>query len=183
LGALPASSVFLAMASKGLPVESIATELNTKLNQLLPIGYFCCAVLLELSADQRTLNVWNSGLPPVLVKRRDKAGYERIISHSLPLGVITGEAFDTPAQRVELRPGDLVYAYTDGLTEAANRDGEMWGTERLENFLERPDLPFPRLPALIEEVLQHIDRAPTSDDISIVEVEAGSVAAERADAA
>jgi len=183
LGALPASSVFLAMASKGLPLESIATELNTKLNQLLPVGYFCCAVLFELSADHRSLQVWNGGMPPVLVRRGGQTGYQRISSHSLPLGVATGEAFDAPTHRVELHPGDLVYAYTDGLTEAENRNGEMWGAERLESFLERPDLPIPRLPALIEEVLRHVDQAPTSDDISVVEVEASQVTAERADAA
>ena len=51
LGALPASSVFLAMAHKGLSVEGIAAELNRKLYQLLPIGYFCCAVVVELAAE------------------------------------------------------------------------------------------------------------------------------------
>lgn len=183
LGALPASSVFLAMAAKGMPVESIAVELNNKLNQLLPVGYFCCAVLFELSADRRTLHVWNSGLPPVLIKRRGQADYERISSHSLPLGVIEGEVFETPARQLELRPGDLVYAYTDGLIEAENGAGESWGTERLEGFLDRADLPSPRLPALIEEVLRHVNQAPTSDDISIVELEAGAAVAKRADAA
>jgi len=183
LGALPASSIFLAMAGKGLPLSLIAEELNNKLNQLLPVGYFCCAVLLELSADHRALQIWNSGLPPVLVNRRDKVGYERIDSHGLPLGVAVGEAFDTRPRQVELHPGDLVYAYTDGLTEAENRNGEMWGSERLEHFLGRPDLPSPRLPALIEAVLEYVDQAPVSDDISVVELEAGQTGAERADAA
>jgi len=165
-------------------VDLIASELNTKLNDLLPVGYFCCAVLLELSADHRRLRIWNSGLPPVLVKRRGGKGYERINSHSLPLGVAVGEAFDTRAQERELHPGDLVYAYTDGLTEAENIDGEMWGIERLEHFLERTDLQTPRLPALIDAVLEHVARAPASDDISVVEIEAGAKsAAERADAA
>ena len=109
--------------------------------------------------------------------------YERIASHGLPLGVVVGEAFDSGSHRVELHPGDMVYAYTDGLTEAENRDGEMWGTGRLEQFLGRCDLPTPRLPALIDAVLQHVDQAPASDDISIVELEAGAAAAQRADAA
>lgn len=184
LGALPASSIFLAMAAKGLPQDLIASELNTKLNDLLPVGYFCCAVLLELSADHRRLRIWNSGLPPVLIKRRGGAGYERISSHSLPLGVAVGEAFDTRAQEIELHPGDLVYAYTDGLTEAENIDGEMWGTERLEHFLERTDLPTPKLPALIDAILEYVDQAPASDDISVVEIQAGANSAEeRADAA
>ena len=183
LGALPASSIFLAMAAKGLAVDAIATELNTKLNQLLPVGYFCCAVLLELSADRQRLRVWNSGLPPVLVKRRQRAGYQRISSHGLPLGVAVGEAFNSWSQEIELQAGDQVYAYTDGLTEAENTKGERWGTERLEHFLERPDLPTPRLPALIDAVLEYVAQAPTSDDISVVEVETGTTAVERADAA
>lgn len=183
LGALPASSVFLAMAAKGLPLNAIAVELNRKLNQLLPVGYFCCAVLLELSADHRTLSIWNSGLPPVLIKRRGQADYERISSHSLPLGVVVDGAFDTGAQQVSLQEGDLVYAYTDGLTEAENTEGEMWGIRRLEHFLERPDLPIPRLPALIDAVLEHVNQAPPSDDISIVEIEASPAADARADAA
>ena len=183
LGALPASSIFLAMAAKGLPVDLIAAELNTKLNQLLPVGYFCCAALIELSEDHRTLQVWNSGLPPVLIKRRGQPGYERIGSHGLPLGVTVCDAFDSQPVSIELSAGDLVYAYTDGLTEAENPAGEMWGIERLEQFLGRPDLPAPRLPALIDAILEHVAQAPASDDISIVELEASVTAAERADAA
>lgn len=183
LGALPASSVFLAMAAKGLPVETIALELNRKLRELLPVGYFCCAVLLELSADRRTAHVWNAGLPPVLIRRRGRADYQRIASHSLPLGVVDGSDFQSEAHRIHLDSGDLLYAYSDGLTEAENIDGEMWGSARLERFLERDDLPTPRLPMLIETVLEHVDRAPASDDISVVEIEATPLADAAADAA
>ena len=183
LGALPASSVFLAMAGKGLSVDVIARELNNKLRQLLPVGYFCCAVLVELSADRRNLHVWNGGLPPVLIKRRGQPGYEKIASHSLPLGVVGNDEFEAAAQRRHLHPGDLLYAYTDGLTEAENFDGEMWGTARLETFLQRQDLPTPRLPSLIDAVLEHVNLAPPSDDISVVEIEATPIAASRADAA
>ena len=183
LGALPASSVFLAMAGKGLPVDVIARELNNKLRQLLPIGYFCCAVLLELSADRRSIHVWNGGLPPVLIKRRSQPGYEKIASHSLPLGVVGNDEFESTAKRHHLHAGDLLYAYSDGLTEAENFDGEMWGIDRLEAFLQRPDLPTPRLPSLIDTVLEHVNLAPPSDDISVVEIEATPKVASRADAA
>ncbi len=172
LGALPASSVFLAMASKGLPLDAIATELNAKLHQLLPVGYFCCGVLLELTADHRTLHVWNGGLPDVLIRRGNKDGYERIASHGLPLGVSGADQFDASTVTIHLQAGDLVYAYTDGLTEAVDKNGEMWGGQRLEEFLAQPDLEAPKLPALIDAVLQHVDLAPPTDDISVVEIEA-----------
>ena len=90
------------------------------------------------------------------------------------------ELFDgVPAEVRMDRPLDL----PDGLTEAENFDGEMWGTARLETFLQRRDLPTPRLPSLIDAVLEHVNLAPPSDDISVVEIEATPIAASRADAA
>ena len=172
LGALPASSVFLAMAAKGLPVDVIAGELNRKLHQLLPVGYFCCAVLLELSANRRRVSIWNGGLPPVLLRRQGATDYEKVPSHSVPLAVLGGDEFEAHAEVRDLHPGDLLYAYTDGLTEAENLDGEMWGNARLEAFLLRDDISAPKLPALIDAVLEHVNLAPASDDISIVELEA-----------
>ena len=172
LGALPASSVFLAMVAKGLPVDMIATELNRKLFHLLPVGYFCCAVLIELSADRSRASIWNGGLPPLLLRRSGAAGYEKIPSQSVPLGVLDADEFATEAHSRDLRPGDVLYAYTDGLTEAENVDGEMWGFDRLEQLLLRDDIGSPKLPTLIDAVLEHVNLAPASDDISVVELEA-----------
>ena len=183
LGALPTSSIFLAMASKGLSVEAIAAELNIRLNELLPIGYFCCAAVFELSADRHSVHVWNGGLPPVLIRRKNIDSYDRIESRSLPLGVAGEREFDPTATRCVLQPGDLLYAYTDGLTEAENTEGEQWGSQRLEAFLQRDDLDTPRLPALIDAVLEHVNQAPASDDISVIEIAATPTESKEADAA
>ena len=183
LGALPASSVFLAMAAKGLPVETIAIELNRKLHELLPVGYFCCAVMFEVAPDRRSLHVWNGGLPPVLIRRAGTADHDQVESHSVPLGVLASDQFDTAAQCVSLRHGDLVYAHSDGLTEAENLDGEIWGAARLHAFLGRDDLTAPKLPALIETVLEHVNLAPPSDDISVVELVVDEAVEREADAA
>lgn len=182
LGALPASWVFQAMASKGLGVDAIARELNRKLGELLPIGYFCCAVIIRLSPDRRHADVWNGGLPPVLIKRHGRPDDDSIESHSLPLGIVDDDDFATDPRQVVLHAGDVIYAYTDGLTEAEDIDGVMWGSARLLDFLGRPDLDTPKLPRLIEAVLEHVNLAPTSDDISVVEIESlpGTPSAARA---
>jgi serine phosphatase RsbU (regulator of sigma subunit) len=169
---LPASSVFLAMSAKGLTVDVIARELNAKLRQLLPVGYFCCAALIQLSADRTRVGVWNGGLPPILINRANREGHDQFASHSLPLGVVDDDQFEAASATLTLHPGDVLYAYSDGLTEAENIDGEMWGRERLHGFVMQEDLSVPRLPALIDALLEHVNLAPPSDDISVVEIEA-----------
>jgi serine phosphatase RsbU (regulator of sigma subunit) len=140
-------------------------------------------VLIELSKDRRQVHVWNGGLPPIVIRRSQLGTSEQLRSHSLPLGVVDADVFDPTVHQFDLQPGDLLYAYSDGLTEAENIDGEMLGSARVEEFLLRDDLPTPRLPSLIEAVLEHVDRAPASDDISVLEIEASPALAEEATAA
>lgn len=119
----------------------------------------------------------------MLIRRRDGSTFERIASHSAPLGVVDEAEFDHRAHSRELGTGDLLYAYTDGLTEAENIDGERWGTRRPEGFLLRDDLSTPKLPVLIDAVLEHVNLAPASDDISVVQIETMPARLNEADAA
>ncbi len=171
MGAVPASAVFRAMAGKGLPLPRIAAELNRKLYELLPTGYFCCAVLIQISADRGHACIHNAGLPPVLVASRDGRLKRRIESAHLPLGVVADNGADGAiATRVSLDPGDCVYAYSDGLTEAESPNGAMWGQAPLERLLETPlGKESGRLEVLREQVLGFIGAAPPSDDIAVVE--------------
>ena len=172
LGAVPASTVFQAMVDKGLPVEIIARELNRKLYTLLPTGYFCCAALIDLSADRKSLEIWNGGLPPVAIRRGSNGEIIQLPGQNLPLGVVDDASFLDQCSDLILQEGDTVYVYSDGLTEAENVDGQMWGLDRFLAFLERQDLDDPRLEALKEEIMAFTHKAPASDDISIIEIEA-----------
>ncbi len=185
MGAVPASSVFLAMAGKGLPLASIAAELNRKLHSLLPTGYFCCAVLLRISADRRHAHIHNAGLPPVLVATREGVLKHSVESEFLPLGVVAEEPSGKDGETlcVTLAPGDCVYAYSDGLTEAEESGGAMWGQQRMESLIQSPlTKDTGRLEQLRTQVLQFIGEAPPSDDIAVVEYCVARVA-RRADAA
>lgn len=173
LGALPASSVFRTMVRKGLDVPVIARELNTKLHTLLPTGYFCCAVLMRLSRDRRHLTLWNGGLPPVLIKHRNGEALKQIRADNLPLGVVGDAEFSARCSHWELAPGDHILAYSDGLTEAENLDGRMWGRERLTELLCQAEPGHAIIEQLKEELLEFTNLAPPSDDISVIEILAG----------
>lgn len=76
----------------------------------------------------RTLRYVNAGHNPPLVIRRD-GSVKRLEAGGAPLGMFPDWTYQEDA--VQLDPGDLVLAYTDGVTEAADPAGREWGVEAL----------------------------------------------------
>lgn len=70
--------------------------------------------------------------------------------------------------RISVEPGDIVLLYTDGITEAENANGEMFGEQRLRDLLlQNANLPLKRLgDAIFTEVMSYQEEQ--KDDISLV---------------
>ncbi len=82
----------------------------------------------------RTLRYVNAGHNPPVVIRRD-GSVEYLEAGGAAVGVLPDWTYEEGI--VELRPGDSVIAYTDGVTEAEGGDGELWGVERLASAAAR----------------------------------------------
>jgi sigma-B regulation protein RsbU (phosphoserine phosphatase) len=86
---------------------------------------------------------------------------------NLPLGVEVEEDYAECVQR--LQRGDQIVFYTDGITEAHNPAGEMFGTERLDQVLENCSL---QARALLDAVLEAVDQftngQPAHDDRTVI---------------
>lgn len=69
-----------------------------------------------------------------------------------------------------LNPGDRVFQYTDGVTEATNAHEELYGMERLENVLNanRDATPAELLPAVKADIDAFVGEAPQFDDITML---------------
>jgi sigma-B regulation protein RsbU (phosphoserine phosphatase) len=67
-------------------------------------------------------------------------------------------------------PGDVIYTYTDGITEATNSEGELFGEERLYECLNNIEETDPNIIAqkVKESIRQYTDSAPQSDDITML---------------
>jgi serine phosphatase RsbU (regulator of sigma subunit) len=90
-------------------------------------GGFTTCLILRLDADG-TVTFANAGhLPPFLNQR------EIMLEGSLPLGLVSSSFYGEIA--MQLRPGDYLSLYTDGLLEARNTEGELYGFERLHALL------------------------------------------------
>lgn len=107
------------------PAEILA-GLNRRLHGRLRGGFATC-VALRLTADG-TCTVANAGHLPPFVN-----GEEMDLPGTLPLGMAAEANYATTTVRLE--PGNRVVLYTDGLPEARNAEGELFGFERVRALL------------------------------------------------
>ena len=79
-------------------------------------------------ASTRTLRYVNAGHNPPMVIRRD-GSIAYLEAGGAPVGIFPDWSYEE--EKIQLDAGDLLVAYTDGVTEAANPAGEFWGVEGL----------------------------------------------------
>jgi len=85
----------------------------------------------------------------------------------LPLGVAPGVTFADSVQ--QLHSGDQLIFYTDGIVEAANPEGQLFGTERLDVLLGScTDEPADVVAAVLRDLELHTAGQPASDDRTLV---------------
>lgn len=170
IGSMPLATTFYGMVRKGFSMADILREINAKLNQILPVGFFCCATCIDVNFTKQRLRVWNGGLPDCYLYRADTDNYEKIQSSHLPLGVLSHREFKAETQRIRLEEGDRFYMWSDGICEARNGKGEMFGEERLHRLMDRrkgQDILFDEI---LGQVHNHIGTSDKNDDISLVEI-------------
>jgi CheY-like chemotaxis protein len=166
----PDSDIFYEMTANGYALVDIVAAINHKLKVTMPRGVFCAACLLAFNMDYSTLTVWNGGIPDLLLYRKPGESSQRIVSKHLPLGVVGNDRLDRRVDFVDLKPGNRLYAYTDGVIEARDLEGESFGQQRLEAFFVQNQNPD----ALFDEIHNGLTafRAgrSQSDDITLIEV-------------
>jgi len=131
IGAMPLAEIFYGMTAKGFLMTDILREINAKLKNILPVGYFCCTCMVNLSFRRERMEVWMGGLPDFALYREADNKVEHIKSRHLPLGVLSSSAFNPETQAFAFKPGDKFYMWSDGIIEARNEQGELFGEERL----------------------------------------------------
>ena len=171
VGAVPVAEAFYSMTQSGFGIGSIAAEINHKLRLILPTNLFCAACLLEWDPAGRRITVWNGGMPDGLVVRPQEGPLRRLRSRHLPLSLLDEKQFDASTETMEVQTGDRIYLYSDGLIEARNAAGEMFGCHRLEQSILHPKQssasPCERIQ---EEVARFCEGEPSHDDIAFVQL-------------
>lgn len=111
----------------GKPPTAIVHSLNQRLLERIVPERFCMLQYALYDPDARVLTFTNAGLsPPIHVSA---SGCRELGSGGMPCGLVGKARYEL--QTVTLSPGDAVIFLTDGLIEAQNGDGELFGAERL----------------------------------------------------
>ena len=99
---------------------------------------------------------------------RGGGAVDRLPATAVALGVLPGAAF-APSD-AGLAPGDRLFLYTDGVTEAFDAQDREYGDERLQAFLaRRPELgPAELVDAVVKDVLAFGGPVPPHDDITLM---------------
>ena len=155
------------LATEGEPAH-VLTRLNARLCGEQLDGRFVTLVIVILDPHQHALTVVNAGhMAPILCRREHpllEIGHEEA---GLPLGIV--EDFGYAAARCSLEPGDSVVLFTDGISEAMNVQGELYGMGRLRTQVARSATNAEALgESLIDNVQQFMGEHPQTDDMCLV---------------
>ena len=95
---------------------------------------FITAAMFRIAPGGRRLTITSAGHNPVMIYRAESRSVDTVEAFGPPLGLFPGAEYGHV--ELELREGDVVLLYTDGVTEAMAAGGdEMFSEERLERLL------------------------------------------------
>ena len=168
VGAMPLAEVFYGMTAKGYGLSETLREMNAKLKRILPVDMFCCATLLCLSFQRRSVEVWNGGMPDGYLHNIASDERTPLTARHLPLGVLSPETFDDRTEVFPMALGDRVFLLSDGVIDTCDADEQLFGVERLHQVFAANRQPE----ELFEEIEQALRdfRGEARDDVSMVEV-------------
>ncbi|HPF99680.1 MAG TPA: SpoIIE family protein phosphatase [Kiritimatiellia bacterium] len=128
-------SVLRAHAPRHLSPAEVLTLINDVLSQDVQEDMFVSMLYMVLNTATRELTVARAGHERPILCSGSHTGFTIVDSPGIGIGLVDKETFDRVLQEatITLQPGDVVVAYTDGVTEAMNPQSEEWG---LDNFLD-----------------------------------------------
>jgi len=149
-------------------------ELLTHLNDHLTrhytrqTGNFMTAFYAVFDPANGTLAYASAGHnPPRLIRSADGSRLVLNRAQRLPLGIKTDETY--PEQVLSLHPGDQVVFFTDGVIEAVNAEGDVFGSQRLDSILPGSfETAEQLLLSIVRDFVNFTAGVPVADDRTLV---------------
>ncbi len=155
-------------ASSDLSTASIMTRVNDELCENNDESLFVTVFLAILNINTGELRFTNAGHNYPYIIKADKSLVTLKQKHG-PI-VAAMEELSYREDIITLDRDDLLFLFTDGVTEAMNHNEELFGEKRLENFLVNSDVKDVKatIDGLLQEVALYEDGSLQTDDITVL---------------
>ena len=165
---MTAKTIIKDLAESGMAVNDIFTKANAKLCENNESGMFVTAWMGIMDIPSGKLQFANAGHNPPLLKKAD-GSFEYLKTRA---GfVLAGmEGVKYRVGEIMLSKGDRLFLYTDGVTEATNTQNELYGEDRLLEFMNKNSSidAAKILPKLKNDIDKFVGEAPQFDDITML---------------
>jgi sigma-B regulation protein RsbU (phosphoserine phosphatase) len=115
-----------------IPPGHLLAYVNDYLSRLSArsAGKFVTAIYAVYDPDRGTMTWSNAGHPPPRLVHANGKKEALMGERCVPLGIVAGTPY--PESEAALAPGDQILLHTDGVTDARNPAGELFGVDRLD---------------------------------------------------
>jgi anti-sigma regulatory factor (Ser/Thr protein kinase)/ribosomal protein L18 len=165
--------IFRTASMLGYQPAQILQEMNQSMfPDLTRTEMFITAQVVQIDMERGTLISASAGHTEALRYQSSSGSIERLPTTGLPIGVdIASEMHQT---EILLKPGDTVMLYSDGITEATNSEGELFGMDRLLELVHR--FAHENAATIVKEIVEKIrvfsDNMPFADDLTLIALSA-----------
>ena len=149
------------------PAEMLSA-VNFSLGERRIDGQFVSLIYIVWDDTNRTLQVANSGLPRPIYCHDGKI--EIIEATGLPLGLFDDAEYDE--FKFKAKPGDMFVFYSDGILDARNKAGDMFGRTRVEQIVTKcaDESPDCVISSIFKAVAEHVGGEEAFDDQTVVAI-------------
>ena len=119
----------------GKSPREVLVEVNRRISESIEKNWFITVTLGLFDVEKKTLTVCRAGHTSIIRVRNGKLEFFQ--PSGIGVGLDRGEVFDNSLKEAiyQLQNNDLFFFYSDGVTELMNENDELFGKDRLENFL------------------------------------------------
>ncbi|MGK0289754.1 MAG: serine phosphatase RsbU (regulator of sigma subunit) [bacterium] len=169
------SSLFKTYATQQNSLSSTFSMINDALYKQIPDDKYATAFYCTFNSETHELTYTAAGHPPGYIIRMGENEIIPLEMSGLMLGSFSGEIASYDEVTEQLNKGDKIFLYTDGIIEMTDFEDQMFGEERLQQWLlANSHLSVSELlDQVYSHILQYSGKSKFNDDITLVGLEIG----------
>jgi serine phosphatase RsbU (regulator of sigma subunit) len=114
----------------------VVVQTNRRVKTRIKATMFMSMLMLKWNMQENRMTYIGCGHEHLVIYRANSGKCEVTVSGGIALGMVADNSKIVKEKEIVLNPGDIIVLYSDGVTEAKNMQGEMFGLKRLVEIIE-----------------------------------------------